>query len=477
MLELAQQIVAMASDLGAEYVEGRIVEQSQQVIAGADGNVGINEIEHRGVGIRVLLDGRWGFAATGDLKKRGLGGAVKQAIAIAKTKPRQSRVAALAPSQASKGTYETACQRNPFEMALQEKVDLVETLMATMAASSPTVIRTRARLDFRRERSFLITSEGVQQSQTLYTSGFGLWVVVDNGGQVFQRSYPERLGDYGSGGLEYILALEPLQVAQQLAPEAVELTQAPSCENEETTVILDSTMLGHALHETIGHPSELDRALGDESDNFGPSFLRPHLRGNLQYGSELVTIYADATRPGAVATYGYDHEGVAAQKFALVENGIFKDYLMSRESAATLGLGSNGTARASSWDRIPMVRITNLCLAPGNSTREQLISETDRGIYIETAKGADIDDKRLSFSFIGERGWQIRHGKIVGLVKNPVIYGETPTFWNHCSGIAGASEDRIPGIAGCGKGLPWQHIATGQGGPPARFDRVKVGRV
>lgn len=477
MLELARHLVNIASELGAEYVEARTVDQSQQIIAGADGKTSLNEINTRGCGVRVLVNGHWGFAGTDNLKKNGVHRVTREAISLAKASPRHSRKVDFASSHVVKDSFQTLCERNPFEMATQDKVDLVHTLMANLASGSGKVIRTRAKLDFRREMSHLVTSEGIEQTQTLYTTGFGLWVVVEENGQVFQRSYPERLGDYGGGGLEYVLALNPFEVAQQMASEAVELADAPSCENEETTVILDSTMLGHVLHETMGHPSELDRALGDESDNFGPSFLRPHLRGNLQYGSEIVTIYSDATRPGAVATFGYDHEGVAAQKFALVEKGIFQNYLMSRESAASLGLASNGTARASSWDRIPMVRITNLCLAPGNSTKEQLIAETDRGIYIETAKGSDIDDKRLSFSFIGERGWQIRNGRIVGLVKNPVIYGETPTFWNRCSGIAGPDEERIPGIAGCGKGLPWQHIATGQGGPPARFDRVKVGTI
>ena len=166
-----------------------------------------------------------------------------------------------------------------------------------------------------------------------------------------------------------------------------------------------------------------------------------------------------------------------AQRFPLIERGVFVGYLMSRESAAELGLTSNGTSRASTWKGIPSPRLSNLCLVPGSSTLQQLISETDKGLYIETSKGADIDDKRLTFSFMGDRGWKIEKGKIVGLVKNPVIYGETPSFWRSCSGVAGPDEDRVTGLAGCGKGQPWQHIATGQGGPPARFEGIKVGRV
>ena len=477
MLSAARELVAMALAQGAQFAEGRVVDQRQQVIRSADGKAGISESSTVGFGVRVLVDGHWGFASAG-LSERSMAAAiVGQAIALARAMPRRARISRLAAAPVVKAVYETPCAEDPFLMATAEKMELAQAITQAMVDASPLVIRSRATFDFRREVSWLVTSQGTEVEQRLTTTGLTLAVVVEREGQVVERSYPAKNGDYGSGGFEVIRGLRPLEAAKQMVPEAIELLAAPTCEPQVTTVILDSTMMGNLIHETMGHSTELDRALGDESDNFGPSFLQVSMLGSFQYASDIVTIFADATRPGGVATYGYDHEGVPAQKFPLVERGIFKGYAMSRESAEALGLASNGTARASSWNRVPMDRITNLCLAPGTSTKDKLIAETDEGMYIDTVRGSDIDDRRLSFGFVGERGWRIRNGRIVGLVRRPVIYGESATFWRNCTGIAGPEEDRVRGFFGCGKGLPWQFVATGQGGPPARFERVKVGGV
>ena len=476
MFDLAQELVSQAVSVGAQYAEGRVVEQSQQVIMSTDGKSNVSESETYGFGIRVLVDGHWGFASD-SLSQQHPSQTVKKAITLAQVMPERSRPVRLADTPPVQDSYETPCEQDPFGISISEKVELVQSITQAMSRASDKVGKTEAKLDFRREVSYLVTSEGTEIRQALTRSGLAMAVMVEKEGQVFQRTYPSRHGDCGSGGYELIHAFKPMDAAKRIVHEAIELVDAPSCHEGIMTVILDSSMLGMVLHETLGHGIELDRALGDESDNFGSSFLRPHHLGEFRYGSDLVNIVADATRAGAVATYGYDHEGVRAQKIPIVEQGVFKNYLMSRESAFQLGKQSNGTALATSWNRIPMVRITNLCLMPGEYTKEQLISETDDGLYIETFKGCDIDDRRLSFSFTGERGWKIRSGKIVGLVKKPVIYGETPTFWRNCTGIAGPDEDRVVGIFACGKGLPWQFIPTGQGGPPARFEQVKVGSV
>lgn len=467
----------MALAQGAQFAEGRVVDQRQQIVRGTDGKPGVSESSTVGFGVRVLVDGHWGFSSAGLFERDMAPAIAREAIALARAMPRRSRLSKLAPAKAVKARYETPCAEDPFLMPAADKLELVQAITQAMADASPLVSRARAKFDFTRETCYLVTSEGTEVEQSLTTTGLAMAVVVEREGQVFERTYPARNGDYGTGGFELIRALQPLEAARRMVPEAIELLAAPVCEPQVTTVILDSTMMGNLIHETMGHSTELDRALGDESDNFGPSFLQIPMLGSFQYASDIVTIFADATRPGAVATYGYDHEGVPAQKFPLVERGIFKGYVMSRESAAALGRASNGTARASSWNRIPMDRITNLCLAPGTSTKDQLIAETDEGFYIETAKGSDIDDRRLSFGFVGERGWRIRNGRIVGLVRRPVIYGESATFWRNCTGIAGPQEDRVGGFFGCGKGLPWQFVATGQGGPPTRFEQVKVGGV
>ena len=473
MTELTRDAISQAVSAGAQYAEARGVEQSHQVVKSSNGEISVFESSTHGLGVRVLVDGHWGFAG-GPLSNRGSSDSVKKAVTLAKVMPQRTRTVRLADAPVVQDTYTTPYEEDPFDVPLSEKVELARSLTQTISEASDKVIGSSVKLDFRREISNLITSEGSEIRQTLMLVGVALSAVVEHKGQVVERSFPYRLGDYRSGGFELLGALGLPEEAKLVVNEALELVGAPAADEEVTTVILDPTMLGMVLHETLGHAIELDRVLGDEADNFGTSFLRRHHLGSYRYGSELVNVVADATRPQAVATFGYDHEGVKAQKIPIVERGVLSNFLTSRECAADLDQQSFGTARASSWNRIPMVRITNLCLAPGTSSREQLISETDNGLFIETFKGSDIDDRRLSFSFTGERGLKIRHGKIVGLVRNPVIYGETPDFWRRCSGIAGTKEDYVMGVAACGKGLPWQFVPTGQGGPPARFDQVKV---
>jgi TldD protein len=476
MLDLARELVAGARSSGAHYAEGRVVQQVQQVITCTNGESMVTETQSLGFGIRVLVGGHWGFASQ-NVSEGNLAQTVARAVELARAAPWRSRHVELSDADAVQDTYETPCERDPFDVPTFEKVALLTAITNRMLAQSEKVQKSQADLHFGRETSWLATSEGTEIEQTLTRSGLSTWAVVKSNGRLLKRSYPSCHGDHGSGGYELIEALKPLEAANRVVQEAIELVDAPRCDEGVMTVILEPSVLGMVIHETLGHAIELDRAFGDEADNFGSSFLRPYHLGTFQYGSDLVTIVADATRPEAVATYGYDHEGVEARRIPIIQDGVFKDYLMARESAHGLGLTSNGTARASSWNRIPMERMTNLCLVPGEYTKERLISETDNGVYIETFKGCDIDASRLSFSFTGERGWRIRNGRIVGLVKYPVIYGETPTFWRNCSGIAGPDEDHVVGILACGKGLPWQFVPTGQGGPPARFEKVRVGSV
>lgn len=476
MLDLARELISTATSRGAHHAEGRVAKQVQQAITCKDGKPVVTETESLGFGIRVLVDGHWGFASQ-SLPHRSLGDTVARAIELAQAAPKHSRLVDLACTTPVQDSYETPCEQDPFELPDCEKLDLLTLITETMVRESEKVQKSEAELHFGRETSWLATSEGTEIEQTLTRSGFAMGVTVKRNGRLFRRSYPSGHGDHGTGGYEIVEALRPIEAAPRVVREAIELAHAPRCDDGVMTVILESSVLGMVIHETLGHAIELDRAFGDEADNFGSSFLRPHHLGSFRYASDLVSIVADATRAGAMATYGYDHEGVRAQRIPIIEKGVFENYLRSRESAFALGLTSNGTARASSWNRIPMERMTNLCLLPGDHTKEQLISETDNGIYIDTFKGCDIDASRLSFSFTGERGWRIRNGRIVGLVKHPVFYGETPTFWRNCTGVAGPEEDRVVGILACGKGLPWQHIPTGQGGPPARFERVRVGSV
>jgi len=232
------------------------------------------------------------------------------------------------------------------------------------------------------------------------------------------------------------------------------------------------------IHESIGHPIELDRVLGAEANYAGMSFLTLEKLGRLKYASDIVNVVADAT-PGhgpGLGTFAYDDEGVPAQATPIIRDGLFVGYLSSRETAAAVGqLRSNGTMRAEGWNRIPLIRMTNVSLLPGKGTLEDLIASTADGIYMDTNRSWSIDDRRYNFQFGTEIGWEIRGGKITRMLKNPTYTGITTDFWNSCDAIGGPQCWTLWGTPNCGKGQPMQTMGTGHGASPARFRQVQVG--
>ncbi|MEM3393626.1 MAG: TldD/PmbA family protein, partial [Candidatus Methanomethylicia archaeon] len=241
-----------------------------------------------------------------------------------------------------------------------------------------------------------------------------------------------------------------------------------------TNVIIGGSQLALQIHESCGHPTELDRALGAEAAYAGTSFLTPDKLGKFRYGSEIVNLVADATAPGGLGTFGYDDEGVPAQRVYLVREGIFVNYLSDRTSAGELGLESTGAARASGWNRIPIVRMTNINLEPGDWDFEELIRETKQGIYMETNRSWSIDDKRLNFQFGTQIAYLIENGEMKELVKNAVYTGITYEFWRNCDAICNSKYWRMYGTPNCGKGQPGQMMYVGHGTAPARFKNIRV---
>jgi TldD protein len=262
--------------------------------------------------------------------------------------------------------------------------------------------------------------------------------------------------------------------------EAVALLKADQCPEGVFNVILDGSQLGLQIHESVGHPIELDRVLGMEANFAGTSFLTLDKLRTLRYGSDLVNIVADARQehgPG-LGTFAFDDEGVPAQCTPIITNGLFTGYLSSRETAHTIGDNrSGGTLRAECWNRLPIIRMTNISILPGEKslTRDQLIASTDDGIYMETNRSWSIDDKRYNFQFGCEAGWEIKHGKRVRMLKNPSYSGITTNFWNSMDAICSRDEWVLWGTPHCGKGQPQQVMGTGHGASPARFAGVKVG--
>jgi len=279
-------------------------------------------------------------------------------------------------------------------------------------------------------------------------------------------------------GWEVIDEIALPEHAGRIAAEARQLLDAPCCPSATMDVVLAGGQLGLQLHESCGHPIELDRVLGTEASYAGMSFLTPEKLGSFRYGSEIVNITADATLPGGLGSFPYDDEGVPALRSWIVRAGIFTGYLTSRETAARLGLpASNGCMRADGWARLPLIRMTNVNLEPGELSREEIIATTERGILMEDNLSWSIDDRRLNFQFGCECGWLIEDGELTDLVRHPTYTGITPQFWGSCDAIADRESWGVWGLPNCGKGEPGQTAHVGHGVSAARFRNVRVGVV
>ena len=329
-----------------------------------------------------------------------------------------------------KDTYRTPYTEDPFAVSLDEKLRLLMEADAAMGRVDGVAIR-ESNLVAGRERKTFATSAGAWIEQEIVEAGGGIEATAVNDSEMQQRSYPNSFGgQVVTGGFEAVRALDLAEHAQETAELAVALLDAPQCPSGEMDVILDWTQVALQIHESCGHPTELDRVFGTEASFAGTSFLTTDKLDELRYGSELVHIDADATAPGGLGTFGYDDEGVPAQNVPLVRQGVLVGYLTSRETAPRIGRRSMGSARAWSWSHIPLIRMTNINLRPGEAgTLEDLIADTRDGIFMSVNKSWSIDDRRLNFQFGDQAGWIIKNGKRAQLVKNPTYTGITPRFW------------------------------------------------
>jgi TldD protein len=357
-----------------------------------------------------------------------------------------------------------------------QKIDYL--LWANTTLLGPDAVkRATTHMDFYKRWKRFASTEGALIEQEHIESGAGLEVVVQRGAEVQARSFPNsHHGALSQAGFEYVKQLDLVGGAATAQREALQLLGAEPPRAGETTILLEPTQVVMQLHESCGHPTELDRALGQELSYAGGSFLTPEHLGRLQYGSRHVTIVADATVQGGVGSFGFDDEGVPAQRVELVKEGRFNAYLSSRESAARIGLAKSGGAmRAEHWNVPPLVRMTNVNLEPGAGTRDELMQDIERGYLLSTNKSWSIDDKRLNFQFSTEIGWEIERGKLTRIVKNPLYTGITPQFWGRCTAVGRREDWRLWGVPNCAKGEPMQLMHVGHGSSYARFDGVTVG--
>ena len=323
------------------------------------------------------------------------------------------------------------------------------------------------------------STDGSEIEQTITSCGAGIEAVAatKTGNEMVRRSYPDSAGgQFAKAGYELVRGFDLKGNAPRVAEELGRLIGAPVLDSRTTTVILAGDQLALQIHESIGHPLELDRIFGTEASFAGTSFVEPTDIGGLQYGSDIVDVTADATIPSGMGSFGYDDEGVKARRVPLIESGRLVGVLSSRETAAQLGLqASGGAMRADGYNRLPLIRMTNVNLEPGEGTLEDLISDTDDGLLLATNRSWSIDNRRVNFQFSTEIGWRIQRGKLTYVVRDPVYSGITTDFWRSCDAICGPEQWEVHGTPNCGKGEPMQVVGTGHGAAPARFRDVRVG--
>jgi len=469
--------VDLAKISGVTYADCRVVHQTEEQISVRNGATEtLSRAESIGLGVRVLVDGCWGFASSAELTPESATELRDHAVEIARASGKLAgeRVN-LEPVRGVVASYRTPIVKNPFEIPLKEKLDFAGHLDALLRAQEG-LNQTSVAMSFERERRFFFSSEGSKIDQEIFRSGAGMTAGIGGGhGNAVERSYPTSGGQYETAGYELLERLQLEAGIDKIAEEARALMQAPECPQKTCTLVLSGDLVSLQVHESIGHPLELDRVYGSERNFSGTSFATPDHLGKLRYGSELVNVSADPTAAGGLGSFAFDDEGMPAKNSPLIVNGLLVGYLTSRETAPRIGAVSNASMRAKSWAYLPLIRMTNIVLAPGDKTLKQMIAETDDGIYIQTPTTWSIDDRRENFQLGGEIGWLITGGKLGAVVKNPVYSGNTVEFWNSCDAIGTAAEYRIWGTPSCGKGQPGQTIATGQGTAPARFTNVKIG--
>jgi len=480
MDKLCRIAVDAAINAGASYADARFVSRREESVETKNGSVdGVTSSTDRGIGVRVIAGGAWGFAATSELTESALADAARKAVEIGKAgAPTLEEPVTLSCLDPVTDHVPHTAKQDPFEVPLAKRVELLLDCDRRMAEAADVVLRQGLLLISRQEQLF-VSSEGSEIYQERIETGTGIEATAADGSETQRRSYPaSHGGQMACRGWELVEELDLPGHAADVAREANALLSAPHFPAGCFDIILDGPQLALQVHESCGHPIELDRVLGTEAGFAGTSFLTvDKLNSGYRYGSEIVNITADATLDGGLGSFAYDDEGVPGQRTMIVDKGIFSGYLTSRETAPIIGQASQGAMRADGWVRIPLIRMTNINLLPGDWTLEEIIADTDYGFLLCTNTSWSIDDRRLNFQFGTEVAFEIVKGELGQMYRNPTYNGITPEFWASCDAISGKApgEWRIWGVPNCGKGEPMQTARVGHGVAPARFRSVQCG--
>jgi len=472
-----EEVLASLANPSLRYADIRYTATHQQHVKVRNGEVDhLSSTVDRAVGVRVLMGNGWGFAATSDLSEESIRRVARRALEVAAASniasTQQVTLSEIEPHVASS---HSEYRIDPWSVSIERKLDHLMQATEPMRGD-PRIHQVSGEISCYRQEKRFASSIGSFIEQTTTQMGGGIEAVAIDGAEFQRRTYPNPFGgDFQAAGWEFIEGLQMPVKALQIRDEALALLAAPKAPAGRFDLIVGSAQLALQVHESCGHPAELDRAMGLEISLAGGSFLQPPMLGTFRYGSPLVNIVADATIPGSIGSFAFDDDGVPAQRFHLVENGIFVDYLTGRDTAPVLGRTSNGTVRAETAARIPIIRMTNINLEPGETPLADIIADTKRGILVETNKSWSIDDLRLNFQFGCEVAWEIENGRVGRMLRNPLYTGNTPDFWRSCDAVGDRASWQIWGLPNCGKGDPMQTMRVAHGAPAARFRNVEMG--
>jgi len=477
MFEYADAAVEAALAAGAGYADARVMDRRHESMNARNGEIeALTQEGSVGLGVRALIGSGWGFFATADLTREAAAAAGRRAAEIARASASVPGAdLELTPVEARHDHWENAVEEDPLGVPLAEKGDLLVAATGTMREhGADTAI---AGYDIWDTTKWLTSSEGHRIDQHIVECGAAMDATANGEAETQRRSYPGIRGQYGTRGWELVRELDLAGNAARVAEEARALLSAPECPSHDAIdLIIGSEQMALQIHESVGHAVELDRILGWEAAFAGTSWLDLAQLGSLRFGSDLMNVTADATLAGALGSFGYDDEGTPAHPVDIVKDGIWVGVLSGRDSASLAGLAeSGGAVRGDGYNRLPMVRMTNVGLLPGTSTLDEMIAATDDGILIDTNRSWSIDDKRLNFQFGCEIGWEIKNGQRGRMIRNPTYTGIGPKFWQSLDMLGNASELTYWGTPNCGKGQPGQIGHTGHPAVPCRFHGVRVG--
>jgi TldD protein len=480
-VELANQALNAATGAGASYADVRIGRYRRQAIGTRERQItAVTDSESYGLGVRTLLNGCWGFAATSTMTRESVQRAALDAVVMARAaRAVQARRVELAPIAPATGTWITPVTRDPLDVPIEDKIALL--LATNEAALKVKGVRfVNSGLALLREVKTLVTSEGTNVTQTLIRVGPSFSATAIGSGDF--QTYEAELAPRGLGW-DYVESLNMPVNAERWASVAAEKLTAKSVEGGRYDLILEPTNLWLTIHESIGHSTELDRAIGEEANYAGTSFVAPPEKviGQLRFGPELMNVQADRTQVGSLSRVAWDDEGVPADQWLIVEKGLFKDYQTTREQVARIqkltGITrSHGCSFAESWNAVQFQRMPNVSLLPGDQDIgvNDIVAATERGILIRNTGSWSIDHQRYNFQFSGQAFYEVRNGTIAGMLKDVAYQSNSPEFWSSMDLIGGKSSYWLGGAFNDGKGEPSQSNSVSHGCVPARFRNVTI---